>query len=273
MKFPRIVQAVYWQPWLITPQMHASIRKLVESKLAGIEMPWDVQEQEQEPYTVEGGVAVIPVEGVILRKASALERMCGACGVEQVESALMAAAGDSAVRGVFLDVDSPGGTVGGVPELGELVASIGKPVMAYTGGQMCSAAYWLAAGAGEIVASQSAEVGSIGVYLPWEDWSRYYENAGVKVEVIRNDGADLKGMGYPGTALTESQRAELQKGVDQIADMFHAHVTSHRGAVNPDTMRGQAFLATEAVTRNLVDSVMGRGEALASFSRRLTQRS
>jgi protease-4 len=138
---------------------------------------------------------------------------------------------------------------------------------------MCSAAYWLAAGAGEIVASQSAEVGSIGVYLPWEDWSRAYENAGVKVEVIRNDGADLKGMGYPGTALTESQRDELQKGVDQIADMFHAHVTSHRGAVNDDTMRGQAFLATEAVQRNLVDSVMGRGEAIASFSRRLTQRS
>lgn len=273
MKFPRIIQAVYAEPWLITPAAHGAIRSLLENRLsesyrAGM-FDFEEDEEEQGILRVADGVAEIAVEGTILRKATALERMCGAIGTEQVETALRDAMQSADVRGLFLDIDSPGGTVGGVPELGALVAECAKSkrVVAYTGGQMCSAAYWLAAGADEIIASESAEVGSIGVYMPWADQSKRYEQAGVKVEVIRNEGADLKGMGYPGTSLSDAQRAELQKGVDRIAAMFHAHVQAARGTLEPDTLRGQAFLAAEAKDRRLIDAVMTRADALASFKR------
>lgn len=261
MKFSHIVKAVYWEPWLITPQMHASVRKLIESKLAGLDLPFEIEEEEP-PMQVYGAVAVIPVEGVILRKASMLEKICGAVGVEDIAQSLATAEAMPEVQGIVLDIDSPGGTVGGVPELGDMIAKMKKKVVAYTGGQMASAAYWLAAGADEIIASLSAEVGSIGVYLPWEDWSKAYESQGVFVEIIRNEGADLKGMGYPGTSLSETQRAELQKGVNQIASMFQNHVRTHRGDVTADTMRGQAFLADEAYDRKLIDDVGGMADAI-----------
>lgn len=274
MKFPRIISAVYWQPWLITSQGHSAVRVLLENRLsesyrAGMMDLPDDPEDDDPLCCVENGIAEICIEGTILRKASALERMCGAVGVEQIDEALDCCTAPE-VKAVFLDIDSPGGTVGGVPELGDRIAALAKkkPIVAYTSGQMCSAAYWLASGASRIIASPSAEVGSIGVYLPWIDQTIRYAAAGVKVDIIRNDGADLKGMGYPGTSLTPEQRAHLQAGVDQIAEMFHAAVQKgRRNRIGDDTMRGQAFLGEEAMQRGLVDDVGSRAAALAQLTR------
>lgn len=274
MKFQRIIEEVYCRPWLIKPSAHASIRRLIESRIskdyqAG--MFHMEQEEDDGILTMRGNVAVISIEGTILRKASAFERMCGAIGTEEVEAAVMSASTDYRCAGIFIDVDSPGGTVGGTPELGAAIKAAGKskPMMAFTGGRMCSAAYWLAAGAGEIVASPSADVGSIGVYLPWEDWSKAYEEAGVTVDLIRNEGADLKGAGYQGTVLTKAQRDDCQKRVDQIAAMFHAHVEANRGPMDPDTFRGQSFLAAEALERGLIDSIETKEAAFSQFAKSL----
>ncbi len=69
------------------------------------------------------------------------------------------------IKAVFLDIDSPGGTVAGTPELAAAVASLNerKPVYAFSSGLMCSAAYWIASQARAIYATPSAQVGSIGV--------------------------------------------------------------------------------------------------------------
>jgi signal peptide peptidase SppA len=272
MIFPRIVQAVYWQPWLITAPGHAAVRAILENRLSesyragGFPVPED-DDEDGNLLSVSAGVGRITVAGTILRKATALERMCGAVGTEQIEDALQRAEADNTVSTILLDVDSPGGTVGGVPELGELVAECRKKVVAFTDGQMCSAAYWLCAGADRIVASPSAEVGSIGVYLPWIDQTVRYALAGYKVDIIRNEGADLKGMGYPGTALTPEQREHLQAGVNEIARMFHAAVQSGRGnSIADDTMRGQAFLAEEAHDRGLIDDVATRAILLRQLT-------
>jgi len=274
MKFPRIIQAVYFQPWLITPQAHAAIRTLLENRLsenyrAGL---FDCTEDDDKPkslLSVQNGVGIISIEGTILRKASALERMCGAVGVEQIADAMAEAEASEHVHSVILDIDSSGGTVGGVPELGGDIADLAKKmdVIAYTGGQMCSAAYWLAAGASSIVAAPSAEVGSIGVYLPWVDQTAAYEMEGYKVDVIRNEGADLKGMGYPGTSLTTEQREHLQAGVNEIAGLFHKHVQKHRGKLDADTLRGQAFLSEEASRRGLINDVGTLQTTIAQLTR------
>jgi signal peptide peptidase SppA len=274
MRFAHIVNEVWQRPWLITPQMHATIRQVVAARLAGHQASLeDLLEPDDAPDMVnDEGVAIIPVRGVILKGASKIEKACGAVGVEDISANLQAAAADDEVSGIMLDVDSPGGTVGGVPELGDLVAEISqvKPTMAYTDGLMASAAYWLAAGAQEIYAARSAEVGSIGVYVPWVDESAAFAAQGVKVDIIRNEGADLKGMGYPGTALTPEQRQSMQDEVNALADEFHAHIESCRGKMEADTFRGQTFLAMEAKRRCLIDGVMSRSAALAQFRDQVT---
>ena len=72
--------------------------------------------------------------------------LLGATDMEDIEAALIAARDREDVQAVFLDVDSPGGTVNGTPELAALVADVSKAkyTYAFTDGQMCSAAYWIA---------------------------------------------------------------------------------------------------------------------------------
>lgn len=249
MKFYHVLNAIYNEPWLIKPSAHKTIQELVNSRLAGIEIN-DISLPEPPVMQVEDGIAIIPIDGVIGRKLGMIEKACGAVGVEEIASWIKEAESNPNIKGIVFDIDSPGGTVGGVPELAEEIKSISKPKIAFTSGQMASAAYWLASSADRVFATQSADVGSIGVYLPFYDETKAFEQEGIKVELIK--AGKLKGTGYPGTALSESQRDDLQKGVDQIYALFKSAILKTRN-VPDEAMQGQTFLAEEAQKNNLID--------------------
>ncbi|MFX8577776.1 S49 family peptidase, partial [Acinetobacter baumannii] len=71
----------------------------------------------------------------------------------------------ASVRGILLDVDSPGGEVAGLAELAEFIAEAAKekPIYAVANSLMASAAYWMSSGATRIYAAPNSAVGSIGV--------------------------------------------------------------------------------------------------------------
>jgi protease-4 len=127
---------------------------------------------------------------------------------------------------------------------------------------MCSAAYWLAAPADAIVVGATSCIGSIGVYTVFMDTTRYYENAGVEVELIK--AGRLKGIGVDGTKLSDEGRAFLQERVAKVYEQFTGAVRSHRGPqVSDDTMQGQYFDGAEAVARGLADRIGTIGDAIS----------
>ena len=91
----------------------------------------------------ENGVAIIPVSGVIGHKVSAVSKLLGAVDTVDVIAAIELAAEDDDIDTIILDIDSPGGTVGGVPELAETVEDVQragvKKICAYTDSMMASA--------------------------------------------------------------------------------------------------------------------------------------
>ena len=126
------------------------------------------------------------IEGPILRKPDMFARvLLGATGSEEIGDCSREAAERDDIKAVFLDIDSPGGTVAGTPELAATVASINaqKPVYAFSSGLMCSAAYWIASQARAIYATPSAQVGSIGVVQAVIDDTAALDARGIKVEV------------------------------------------------------------------------------------------
>ena len=110
----------------------------------------------------------------------------GATDMNQVTAAIGEAVERGDVDALFLDIDSPGGTVNGTPELAQAVADAAKrkTLYAFSAGQMSSAAYWIASQADAIYATPSARVGSIGVLLPFIDSTEKLRNQGLKVEVF-----------------------------------------------------------------------------------------
>lgn len=209
--------------------------------------------------------AIVPVHGVIGRNLSELESMCGCCDVNAVEEMLEECERDPSIKTIILDVDSPGGTSVGVPELANRVKACSKEVIAFTGSECCSAAYWIASQASQFYATPSSSVGSVGVYIAYPDLSKAYEMEGVRMDVIR--AGLYKGAGIPGTSLDANQRKMLEAEVSEIWADFKAAVKSVRSFVDDASMEGQTFSGKRAAEAGLVTSLVnGFDELMASLN-------
>lgn len=259
MRFQRIIEQVYFRPWYITPAAHASLHRIISSRLLKLKADdgddmglGDFCNQRKEMSVDSSGIATINILGPLGKNLSKMEKACGCTGFEDVREDYAEAIGRGA-RGILLCVDSPGGTVMGTPELAALVASRPLPTVVYTEDCMASAAYYIAAGANAIVASTSSVVGSIGVYIPWMDYADQLEQMGLKPNPVINDGGDLKALGFTGV-LTDAQRTYLQDEVNASFSQFKGHVLSFRDV--PDSaMRGQVMDGRVAIESNLIDEV------------------
>ena len=244
-------ELLHHHPWLITPEAHASLTSLVAN---AVPSGTDSKTTDQDGVEVNDGLAVIALQGVMLRRPDPIARFFGATDTEAVRNAVDLAARDRSVGAILLDIDSPGGSINGTPELAAAVRSAAarKPVYAFSAGMMCSAAYWVGSQADVLYAAPSARVGSIGVLLPVVDRSEAFEKAGVKVEVFA--AGKFKGAGVPGTSLTDDQRAWLQQGVEETWAQFKSAVRSRR-QVADGAMEGQHFAASSAFGHGLLSGL------------------
>lgn len=251
------------QPWSIRA---ASMAVIMESVGYADQQAIDlmlIETDDSEPYEIEDGVAVIKVQGVIGKKIpKIIAQIFGMTDVDEITDMVRLANADPEVSAIMLDIDSPGGTVIGVPELAATVRNSGKMTLAYSDNLMASAAYWIAAGASGVFASESALVGSIGVFTPIADMRRMYEMAGIEMEIIKS--GEFKGAAWPGTSLSRAQRDDLQRGVEHIYGKFRDFAASRNGA-NPipvDAMQGQDFYGDQAIESGIIDGTMSRTEAI-----------
>ena len=248
--------------WLIQPEALRSMAAASRSFLdRGATLPQSFQSSPL--LSVEDGIGTVSIEGPILRKPDVFDRvLLGATDSEEIGAALREAGGRDDIKAVFLDIDSPGGTVAGTPELAATVASINtqKPVYAFSSGLMCSAAYWIASQARAIYATPSARVGSIGVVQAVIDDTAALDARGIKVEVF--SVGKYKAMGAPGTPLTDDQRELINSNLAETAEEFHAAVLARGRSIPPEAMEGQTFSGRQAQRFNLAGMVPDRAEAM-----------
>jgi len=265
MRFAQLTKEIFCKPCLMNPLMHQQISEIFLRRLNGEDVDLDGMAMRgklerngdglpEGLLQITGDIAVLNISGPITQRIPNLwKELCGMTDLDDMTRAFKDAEASPRVSGIILNIDSPGGSVTGTPEFGNLVANCTKPVVAFTDSMCDSAAYWIAAGADEIVSTESASVGCIGVYMAFLDQSRAIEARGMDVELFKT-GA-FKGMGYPGTSLNEEQRALLQAEVDDIHAWFTGHVSEHRNVSGEDTFEGQDFGGAEAKRRGLVDEV------------------
>ena len=286
----RVSQALYCEPWLIRPDVHAVLRDIVSAHVIGGEVESNRRAlgsrlsanrksvraigpdgagdgSPTEPYDIVDGVAVVPLIGVVGYRMGSFEKSSGGADALDFIGALAKAEQDSNVTAVVLNIDSPGGTVSGVAEAAAAVSRLraSKPVISFADSMMASSAYWIGCAADMVYCGQFASVGSVGVYLALLDSSRAYEKAGYKTEMFKS--GDFKGMGADGTALTDSQRAFLQDRVDALGSAFRAHVTSCRPVIDSASLDGRDFLGADSLRLGFVDAVATMEQTISDAAR------
>lgn len=255
-------------PWSIIPAMLEEIQQVYITHLRGEKIDIKAVEQklgrplnnEQKPYQVENGTAVIPIQGVIAKKMNMFSQISGGVSSEQVKKNFQEAMADPEVQKVLLYIDSPGGTVDGTHELADSIfqARGQKPITAYTDGQMCSAAYLIGSAAdNRYISSDSTAVGSIGVIGRHVDVSKREETAGIKTTVLT--AGKYKGVGHSYAPLSQEHQDIMQGQLDYMYTTFVDTVARNLGIstekVVADMAEGRLFIGKQAITAGLVDGV------------------
>lgn len=216
---------------------------------------------EQRPRAA-GGTMTIAVRGPITRRPTVLSFLCGGASTEQIAAALHEGLADPEVNRIVLDIDSPGGSVDGVPELAAEIhaARAKKPITAMVDTVAASAAYWLASQANEIIVAPSGQVGSIGVFGLHLDRSRQLEAEGITPTFIH--AGKYKVEENPLQPLSDEAKASIQERIDAFYSMFIRDVAKGRGVtveqVRKDYGEGRMVLAKDAVAKGMADRVSDR---------------
>jgi signal peptide peptidase SppA len=263
--YAHVLQAVTEQPWAIRPAMLEVIVDLVHLRVAG----GHLTEEEisarvgaapaSRPQQSVGAIAVIPIYGVIVPKAGMMSDMSGGTSLVTFLQQFRSAMASDRVRGILLDVDSPGGRVDLLPETAAEIRAARevKPIYAIANTQAASGGYWLAAQATELIVTPSGQVGSIGVRAAHEDLSKADEMAGVKTTLI--SAGKYKTELSDTQPLSDEARAAVQRTVDAFYDMFVNDVARGRGVsamrVHETFGEGRMVLAADALQAGMVDRV------------------
>lgn len=114
----RVLMAIYDRPWLITSEALETIcgvaeRREVDLEAVAARLGRPLENAGGNSY-VRDGVAVIGIEGPLVRYADLFSEVSGATSVESVAADFQAALDAGNVRQILLNVNSPGGQVNGV---------------------------------------------------------------------------------------------------------------------------------------------------------------
>jgi signal peptide peptidase SppA len=209
------------------------------------------------------GLAIVPVHGPLLKGATGSDKKYyGVISHEDVADDLNQALAEGATK-ILLDINSPGGTVAGTPELAALIDEISGAVdlFSFNGQLSASAAEYLSAGAVARFGVSSSINGSIGTILQSVDFSRMLDSLGITVNLFTS--GKFKGTGNPYVAMTDEQKDYLKSMVKTLGAEFAQHMTAHRPAMKPDQMQGQVFTGKQALEIGLLDQlVQSRAEAI-----------
>ncbi len=206
------------------------------------------------------GIAVIEMHGAI---GSAIKEPEYSRLLERVEH-------NRKIGALVLDIDSPGGSATASDLLYEQVRKVArrKPVVAYVRGLGASGGYYIACGAGSIMASRAALVGSIGVIYLRPILQQLFGKLGVEFSVFK--AGRLKDMSGFWRMPTDEESDKFQNLIAQMYDLFVSVVTDSRNLTDEQVRElatGEIYTAREAKELGLIDGEGGFDDAVTEAMR------
>lgn len=269
MQYRRIMDYMLAHPWAICPEALERILAIAQGENESPEAVADKLGrplQNTRTVTHRDGVAVVPVTGPIFRYANLFTEISGATSVDVLATDFRSALDHPDIRGIVLEIDSPGGQVAGISEFAEQVRAASKPVVAYISDLGASAAYWIASAAGRVVIRDTAVAGSVGVVATLRKGKK-----DDTIEIVSSQSPKKR----PDLD-TEEGLAELRKVIDDIAQVFVERVAIYRGFNVEHVLehfgQGGVLVGAGAVRAGLADELGSLEQVIAGLTGKLNLR-
>lgn len=276
MKYQSILNAMTNTCWAILPEKLHILVGVLNTRIRGSVHPEDdivIEARKPAPRGSGGATGVIQIFGTIAQRMDAMDAMSGGTSAEDVGAAMDDMLGNSGISSIVLQIDSPGGSVYGIQELGDKIHAArdsGKRVIAVADSMSASAAYWLGTQAGKFYMTPGGEVGSVGVVAMHIDQSKLNESMGITPTYIH--AGQFKVEGNPHAPLDDQAKAAIQSRVDDYYGAFVSAVARGRGTTQKDVRdnfgQGRMMGAGDAVKYGMVDGVKTFEQVISELSGR-----
>lgn len=211
---------------------------------------------------VAGAVAVMPVNGTLVREAWSYEEIFwGLVSADRLTKFILDVANDARVSGCVAPTNCPGGMVSGTEKLGKAWAALGtkKMTVQHVDDLSASAAYWFGCQSRSVqLVGETADVGSVGVMLSFLDIIPLFEAWGAKYHEIYPAESEKKNEDW--RALREqNDKGAYKESLSQTAQLFRQVVEEGRkGKLNTadeNVLKGRVYSGSEAVKAGLADGM------------------
>lgn len=171
------------------------------------------------------------------------------------------------ISGVVLNVDSGGGMLSGTPELADFIFNMQTPTIGFTRGYACSAGNWILGACKHRMASPFADkIGSIGVFLSYQDFTALFEKYGAKYYEIYAPQSTEKNQEF--REMLKGNEKLYQEELRKNADLFISEMKRFYGDNLKDDghiFAGKTYNPQEAKKIGLIDELGTLEDALAKF--------
>ena len=220
---------------------------------------------EYKPYELIKGIAIITVRGALIHNLG--YSASWATGYDVIKRKIGFAMHDPDVKGVLVKFHTPGGTVYGCPDTGDLIHECGKikPVWTLSDDMAYSAGQWLHAQGTRRLVTQSGGLGSIGVLVAHADFSKMLEDYGVEMTLIFDGQHKVDGNPYE--KLPDTVKAQIKADCKKTRGEFATAVSRGTGLSVADVLNTEAecYSGQQAVDIGLADAVVSSNSILSEF--------
>ncbi|MDM3448000.1 S49 family peptidase [Citrobacter sp. Cb027] len=224
-------------------------------------------------YRVKDGIAVLPVTGSLVHRLGAMRPFSGMTGYDGITACLQQAMADPSVRGVLLDIDSPGGQSAGAFDCADMIYRLRdkKPIWALCNDTACSAAMLLAAACSRRLVTQTSRTGSIGVMMAHASFAGQLAQSGVDITLIYSGTHKVDGNQF--SALPAEIREGFQQRIDAARVMFAEKVAQYTGLAVDVVMATEAavFDGRNGIDAGLADELVNASDAITVMASALSQ--
>ncbi|MGM9902609.1 MAG: signal peptide peptidase SppA [Enterococcus sp.] len=236
---------------------------------------WLYGEDELSPVVLEEGntterIAKLTVDGTITSGGSSGLFASEGYDHENFLKQIKAIEADETVKGIFLEVNSPGGGVYESAEIANLLNEVrtknNLPMYVGMKNTAASGGYYISAQADKIFASEETVTGSIGVIMSGLNYSGLLEKLGVEDTTVKS-GA-LKDMGSGTRPETKEDQAVLQAYIDNAYQRFVKVVSDGRNKSEVEVKKvadGRIYDGMQAKEVGLVDEIGYPDDALVAM--------
>lgn len=280
MKTSRIITSVLYEPWMLLPSAAEAYLPVVANWLLGKEVHFEEKGPREIQMAYAGKISPGSPEDIeempdntvaIVSLKGEMTKYDGLCNYGAMSTAnLIKHLGIARnINGIVLDIDGPGGSVNAIAPLLEAMKFVdmqNKPLVVH-GDMVASAHLYVAVHGNHFMLDNeiASQAGSIGTLIQFADYSKYWEEKGIKLHAIYAPESTHKNKEFE-DALKGDYKAMKDRMLSPLAQKFQQAVREKRGEKLDEKaegiLNGAMFWGGDAVKFGLADSIGTLGDAI-----------